>query len=99
MFNDFDELRPLYETADLVNQASDWPDLYDEAQLAKNTVPAYAAVFFDDLYVDFDFSMETAGKIWGCRTFVTNSMYHDALRSKADEVLKELFKLRDDVID
>ena len=99
MFTDFDELRPVYDTADLLNQVSDWPYLYDQAQLANNTVPAYAAVYFDDLYVDFDFSMETARKVRGCKTFVTNTMYHDALGSKTEEVLKELFRLRDDVID
>ncbi|MCJ1251438.1 hypothetical protein MMC30_008671 [Trapelia coarctata] len=99
MFTDFDELKPLYKTADLVNQISDWPDLYDEERLANNTVPTYAAVYFDDLYVDFDFSMDTAQKIKGCKTFVTNAMYHDAVGSKADEVVRELFKLRDDVID
>ena len=99
MFADFSELKPLCETANIVNQISDWPDLYDEEQLANNTVPTYAAVYFDDLYVDFDLSMETAQKIKGCKTFVTNTMYHDAMGSKADELVRELFRLRDDVID
>ena len=98
-FEDFDELRSLYETADLIHQAADWPDLYDEAQLGKNEVPVYAAVYLNDLYVDYEFSKATAAKIKGCKTFVTNTMYHDALGSKAGEVVEQLFKLRDDVLD
>ena len=99
MFTDYDELRPLKETADIVARISDWPDLYDEAQLAKNEVPIYAATFLDDLYVDFELAMETASKIKGCRTFITNTMYHNAIGAKSDEIVKELFSLRDDVMD
>lgn len=99
MFTDYNELHSLFETADILAQISDWPDLYDEGQLARNEVPVYAATFLDDLYVDYKFAQETAKKIKGCKVFVTNAMYHDAIRSKSDAVLEELFKLRDDVID
>lgn len=99
MFTDYSELRPLYETMDIVNHIDDWPDLYDEAQLAKNEVPAYAAVYLNDLYVDYDYSAETAEKIKGCKTFVRNDLYHDALGSKSSEVVEQLFRLRDDVLD
>ena len=51
------------------------------------------------MYVEYDYSRETAEKIKGCKTFTTNVMYHNAIRSKADEVIRQLFDLRDDVID
>jgi hypothetical protein len=51
------------------------------------------------MYVDYDYSRKTAEKIQGCKTFTTNVMYHNAIRSKADEVIRQLFDLRDDVID
>lgn len=51
------------------------------------------------MYVDFDFARETARTIKGAKTFVTNMMYHDALRSQTEEVFKNLFALRDDSID
>jgi len=51
------------------------------------------------MYVDFELSMKTAQTIKGCKTYITNVMYHDALRSKMDEVFKALFALRDDSID
>jgi len=99
MFEDYSELRKLTGPAELVANVDDWPALYDEEQLARNDVPVYAAVYMDDMYVDYDFSMETAKKIRGCKVFVTNQMYHDAVRSKMEEVMGGLFAMRDDVLD
>ena len=99
MLDDYYELIKLKQQAELTAQYSDWPNLYDEAQLAKNEIPVYAAVYMDDMYVDYDFSIETAKKIKGCKTFITNMMYHDAMRSRMDEVIKNVWALRDDNID
>ena len=99
MFNDFDELQGLVATADHLANAQDWPELYDEKQLAMNAVPVYSATFVEDMYVEFDFARETASKIKGCKNFVTNAWYHDALNSKTDDLMKQLFALRDDTID
>jgi len=99
MFEDYAELRPVRETAHKIAEKADWPPLFDEGILAKNEVPVYAASYVEDMYVDFDLSMETARKIKGCKVFTTNVMFHDAVRSKMDEVVKQAFALRDDVID
>ena len=99
MFNDYDELRPLLKTADILATTEDWPELYDEAQLAKNEVPVYSATFTEDMYVHFDFAKDTASKIRNCKTFVTNALYHDSLTAKTDDLMKQLFALRDDTID
>ena len=99
MFKDFDELRGLLETADYLANTQDWPELYDEAQLAKNEVPVYSATYVDDMYVDFGFARDTASKIKGCKNFITNILYHDALVHKTDELMKHLFALREDTID
>lgn len=99
MYDSFAELRKLKTVGEMIANTSDWPDLYDWEQLAKNEVPVYAAVYYDDMYVDFDLSMETAGKIAGCKTFVTNAMYHNAIRAKCEEVVGAVWALRDDVID
>ena len=56
MFKDYDELCNLQETADLLAHAEDWPELYDEEQLAKNEVPIYSAVYIEDMLVHFDLS-------------------------------------------
>ena len=99
MFDEYESLNEVRETADVLASSSDWPELYDEAQLAKNEIPVYAAAFYDDMYVDFDHSMETAGKIKGCKTFITNTMYHNAIGSKAEAVMEELFAMRNDIRD
>lgn len=99
MFDDYEELAHIKEQAEIVQNMDDWPALYDKRQLANNEVPVYAAAYYDDMYVDFDLSMETARSIRGCKTYVTNAMYHNAIRAKTDEVLKALFALRDDTID
>jgi hypothetical protein len=99
MFDDYSELTRLKEQADYVAEVSDWPALFDKEQLKRNEVPVYAAAYTEDMYVDFDLSMETARAIKGCKTYMTNLMYHDALRSRMDEVFKSLWALRDDTID
>jgi hypothetical protein len=99
MFDCYAELKKLKAVGGILAQTEDWPPLYDWEQLARNEVPVYAAAYYDDMYVDFDLAMETANKIKGCKTFVTNSMYHNAIRAKCDEVMKNVWALRDDTID
>lgn len=99
MFEDYTELRKVQNVANRVAEDSDWPALFDEEQLARNEVPVYAASYIEDMYVDTTFAMETARKIRGCKVFETNVLFHDAIRSKMDEVLRQAFALRDDVHD
>ena len=99
MYDDYAELRELKETANILAGIDHWPDLYDEIQLAKNEVPVYASVFVEDMYVNFDFAIQTARRIKNCKKFITNVLYHDSLTRKSDEVVKQLFALRDDVLD
>ena len=99
MFRDYDELRSLEETADILATTDHWPELYDEAQLASNEVPVYSATYVEDMYVHFDFARDTASRIKNCKSFITNVLYHDALDQKTDELMKQLFALRDDTID
>jgi pimeloyl-ACP methyl ester carboxylesterase len=73
-------LRPLREAADLLAERDSWPDLYDPARLARNDVPAAAAVYFADMYVDRDDSLRTAAAIRGLRPWVTSEYEHDGVR-------------------
>ncbi|KAJ5773266.1 hypothetical protein N7457_008162 [Penicillium paradoxum] len=99
MFESYSELKQLKEVAEILATTDEWPALYDEAQLANNKVPVYAATYFDDMYVHFDLATATAAKIKNSKQFITNTMYHDGLRSKASEVMRQLFNLREDSID
>lgn len=98
-FDCYPELKDMKETAELLAKYDEWPQLYDLDQLARNKVPVYAASYVEDMYVDADFARETAKAVRGTKVFETNVMYHGALRAKTEEVLGQLFKLRDDTLD
>src|SRR5262249_36865324 len=83
-------LRPLAEAAEILAQHDSWPPLYDPAQLAANEVPAAAAVYFNDMYVPQQFSVDTAAGIRGLRAWVTSEHEHDGLRSSNGAVLDRL---------
>ncbi|RFU79119.1 proline iminopeptidase [Trichoderma arundinaceum] len=98
-FETYPELIPLRVVAERLANASDWPALYDVDQLRKNEVPVYAAAYIPDMYVDYAISKDTASLVKGIKTFETNTMHHNAVRAKAEEVFQNLFNLRDDVLD
>jgi pimeloyl-ACP methyl ester carboxylesterase len=99
-FENSPELVRIKEAAHILAKTEDWDEsLYDEDQLSRNEVPVYAASYIDDMYVDFDLARETAALVKGIKVLETNSWYHDAVRSRPDEVIGHLFKLRDDTID
>lgn len=80
MFDEIPLLRPFGGAADLLAADTSWPELYDAQRLARNTVPVAAAVYFDDMYVDADLSMDTSRRVGNCRAWVTNEFEHDGLR-------------------
>ena len=98
-FKDYPELKELEPAAELLARTTDWSELYDIKQLQNNEVPVYSSTYVDDMYVDFDLAQETAGLIKGCKTFVTNAMYHDAPSKKGEDLMRALFALKEDSID
>ena len=78
--------------------ARDWPELWDPAALARTSVPAAAAVYFDDAYVPRELSLATAELVPGLRTWVTNEYEHNGLRASGPAVLDRLIRMvRDEV--
>ena len=65
MFEDYGALAPLREAAELL-AAHEWPRLYDAVRLAANEVPAAAAIYANDMYVQRAFSEETAARSAAC---------------------------------
>jgi pimeloyl-ACP methyl ester carboxylesterase len=86
-------LRPLREAADILAERADWPPLYDPSRLAANEVPVAAAVYYHDMYVDRELSMQTAQAIGGLRTWVTSEYEHDGLRVSGGAVLDRLIAM------
>jgi|SRR5579872_816109 len=91
MFEDYGALAPLRDAAEIL-AAHEWPALYDGATLEGNDVPAAAAVYAEDMYVERVFSEETAARIKGLRMWLTNEYDHDGLR-KDTRVLARLIDL------
>ena len=86
-------LAPLTECAELLAARTDWSPLYDPATLGKCEVPAAAAIYFDDMYVPRELSLQTAAGIRGLRRWVTNEYEHDGLRASDGAVLDRLIRL------
>ena len=70
-----------------------WPPLYDPARLGANEVPAAAAIYFGDMYVDRDDSLRAAASIKGLRQWVTSEYEHDGVRVSGGRVLDRLIAL------
>jgi pimeloyl-ACP methyl ester carboxylesterase len=92
MFEEYAALAPLRAAAETL-AAHEWPRLYDEAQLAANTVPVAAAVYAHDMYVDRALSEETAARVGGLRVWLTSEYEHNGLRADGDRVLGHLLDM------
>lgn len=86
------ELAPLAEAADLL-ATYDWPRLYDEEALRSCEVPAAAAIYAEDAYVDRALSEQTAALVPTLRPWVTNEYEHNGLRVDGERILDRLFGL------
>jgi hypothetical protein len=93
MFDTDPVLQPLRDAAQELAECDSWPRLYDAGRLAVNEVPVAAAIYFDDMYVPRDFSLETADAIRGLRSWVTSEYQHDGLRVSNGKVLDRLIAL------
>ncbi|MGW1003026.1 alpha/beta fold hydrolase [Streptomyces sp. NPDC002520] len=80
----FDEdpaLVPLKDTAERLAHRTDWPAVYDMDRLAANEVPVVAAVYHDDMFVDREQSLETAGLVRSLRAWVSETHAHDGVKA------------------
>ncbi|PKA63482.1 hypothetical protein AXF42_Ash005377 [Apostasia shenzhenica] len=90
MYDEFHALKPFKEAAHLLAIKEDWPLLYDVNVLNNNKVPVAAAVYFEDMYVNFHLAMETASEIAGIRLWITNEYMHSGLRDSGSQVFDQL---------
>jgi pimeloyl-ACP methyl ester carboxylesterase len=93
MFEQIRALKPFAGAADLLAAHDDWPLLYDAERLAANDVPVFAAVYFNDLYVDADIQLQTAAAMGSTRVWVTDEYEHNGLRVGGDHVLGHLMDM------
>ena len=92
MFDDYGSLAPLGEAAGILAE-HEWNALYDADVLRANEIPAAAAIYNDDIYVDRDFSEQTVAQVRGMRAWVTSEYLHNGLRADGDRILAHLIDL------
>ena len=83
------ELAPLSEATDLLATYA-WPRLYDEGALRSCEVPAAAAIYAEDTYVDRALSEETAAMVPTLKQWITNEYEHNGLRADGAAILDRL---------
>ena len=77
---------------------NDWGDLYDAEHMRKvladdGISKAAAAVYYDDLYVDFDSCMKVTkrgGPLEKCKVWITNDYQHSGLRDDGATIFSKL---------
>ncbi|WP_434926426.1 alpha/beta fold hydrolase [Shewanella sp. HL-SH2] len=93
MFNQFDALKPLTAAAELIASKNDWPKLYDLHQLANNSVPIAAAIYSEDMYVEMQYSLETAKQVGNLKYWLTSEYEHNGIRIDGEHILDKLISL------
>lgn len=85
-------LAPLAEAAECLAGVEDWGPLYDVDQLRRNTVPAAAAVYTDDVFVARELSLETAGTVANLQVWETDEFHHDGISEDGARIFSELLR-------
>ncbi|SDJ42699.1 alpha/beta hydrolase fold [Ferrimonas sediminum] len=93
MFEQFAQLRPLQSLAHALACKADWPSLYDPGVLAVNPVPVAAAVYTDDMFVEYAYSEETLAQVANLKAWRTSEYEHNGIRMDGYRILDRLIKL------
>jgi hypothetical protein len=83
--------------ADSIATKKDWGPLYDadhmRSVLEDGRSRSAAAVYFEDIYVDFDLSMQVTargGPLEKCKVYVTNEYQHSGIRDNGAAIFDKL---------
>jgi pimeloyl-ACP methyl ester carboxylesterase len=93
MFEQFTHLIPLQHAAELLAAKEDWPILYDEWGLADNQVPVAAAIYSEDMFVEMQYSLETAARVGNLKYWLTSEYEHNGIRMDGERILDKLISL------
>ncbi|MCE9678673.1 alpha/beta hydrolase [Shewanella sp. AS1] len=92
-FDQFSNLKPLKHAAHLLAEKADWPRLYDLNKLQNNTVPVAAAIYSEDMFVEMQYSLETAKQVAGLKYWLTSEYEHNGIRMDGERILDKLIAL------
>ncbi|ROV58124.1 alpha/beta fold hydrolase [Vibrio ponticus] len=93
MFEQYQNLKPLQQAAEILANKTDWGPLYDPIQLAHNKVPVSCAVYADDMFVEMDYSRETLATMPNAKAWITNEYEHNGLRADGERILDKLIAM------
>lgn len=91
-FEEVPSLKPLLGATDILASRTDWNPVYLPEVLAQTTSPVVAAVYYGDMFVPRELSVQTADLI-GARTWITNEFQHDGLRASGTRVWNRLLDM------
>jgi len=98
MFDDIKQLVPYRDVARRLAEFDDWNPLYNLDVLRQNEVPVAAIVYYEDMCVAREFSLETANSIQGTRVWITNEYEHNGIGVAGERILDTLIQMvRDNV--
>jgi len=60
---------------------------------ARSPTPTAAAIYAEDIYVERRFSEDTAARVRGLRSWLTNDYEHSGLRADGERILGRLIDL------
>ncbi|KAJ2801919.1 hypothetical protein H4R20_003487 [Coemansia guatemalensis] len=99
MLDDYAELRKLQDVAIGLAEYTGWGQLYNTKVLASNRTPVAGIAYYNDMFVDFNFSEQTSKSIGGFHLWVSNAYLHNGI-SASPHVPEYLFQLlRGDITD
>ncbi len=93
MFEEMSALRPLQEAAEIIAAYEDWPAVYDLDVLRKNTVPVACVVYYNDMFVNTQFSRETIDFVPNMHGWYTSQFEHCGIRTGGADVFSRLIDL------
>ncbi|ARO11873.1 alpha/beta fold hydrolase [Propionibacterium freudenreichii] len=91
-FDEDSSLRPWRECAGIIADRA-WPRLYDARALQAVEAPCAAAIYVNDAYVPFEFSMQTAALIPTMHPWATSQYEHNGSNASGGAVLDRLIRL------
>lgn len=105
MYDDYVELRPFKKLADALHSNTNWPKLYDAKVLGSlefKDVPIVGAMYFKDLYVDFNLGHKVITETFqgkNFRPYVSSQYFHSGARDDPVGIIGTLFELLESEID
>lgn len=95
-FEEDPNLSPLLPATEILAARTDWTPVYLPDVLGQTSTPVAAAVYYDDMFVPRELSLDTAARIRGARTWVTNEYQHDGIRASGGRVFEHLHEMLTD---